>query len=239
MSNTIYNKEKNYYVYILIDPRDGYPFYIGKGTGNRYKRHLSETKENTSNRKKYNKIQKILSEGLKPLVVFHLTNVDEQTAYEEEEILTLKYGRSGIDQDGILTNIVLSSRPPSHLGVKRSLETRIIMSEKQLGNTKSKGNIGKIRSEETKIKMSISKKNKPSYKRTPEIIENYRIAQRKHRESTEMKFNLIHINGSIVTNISAKDFCTNYSNNKIINPSNFRRAMKNNKEYYGWTLLPN
>lgn len=33
---------KDYYVYILIDPRDKRPFYVGKGKGNRYQSHEKE-----------------------------------------------------------------------------------------------------------------------------------------------------------------------------------------------------
>ena len=33
-------KELNYYVYRLIDPRNGETFYVGKGKGNRVFEHL-------------------------------------------------------------------------------------------------------------------------------------------------------------------------------------------------------
>lgn len=35
------SKKLGSYVYLYIDPRDGVPFYVGKGTGNRCFAHLS------------------------------------------------------------------------------------------------------------------------------------------------------------------------------------------------------
>lgn len=40
-------KELNYYVYRLIDPRNGETFYVGKGKGNRVFEHLKTTIKKT------------------------------------------------------------------------------------------------------------------------------------------------------------------------------------------------
>jgi hypothetical protein len=60
--------QNNYYVYIYRDPENKLPFYVGKGSKNRYKKHLQEKKETTENPKKYNKIQQILNKGLLPII---------------------------------------------------------------------------------------------------------------------------------------------------------------------------
>lgn len=94
-----------YFVYALVDPLNNQPFYIGKGSGNRPRHHLYETVTNTSNRKKYNKIQKIKTKKLKPIVVIIHDNLSECQAFELERTLILRFGRKDIDPDGTLLNI--------------------------------------------------------------------------------------------------------------------------------------
>ena len=239
MYTDIYSHNNIYYVYVYIDPRNNTPFYVGKGCGNRYKRHLLETSESTDNRRKYNKIRKLISLDLQPTIKFEMIDVDEETAYNEEERLIKFYGRKDIDDYGILTNICVSNKPPNHTGYKRSIATRKKMSEKQKGNTKGRANAGIRRSIETKKLISIKLKGRKSYIRTAEILENYNIAQRKYRRATETTFNLVHYDKAIFEySISAKDFCEKYSSNEIkLEPSNFRRSMKNNSTYKGWSRL--
>ena len=40
-----------YYVYLLVDPRDGKPFYVGKGTGERCFSHVSEAHKTSKDSK--------------------------------------------------------------------------------------------------------------------------------------------------------------------------------------------
>lgn len=84
-------KELGYYVYALIDPRDGTPFYIGKGRGERYAEHGKEAfldagqsngKKDTS---KVERIRAIRSTGLEPVIwiVRHgMETTDEYTHVE-------------------------------------------------------------------------------------------------------------------------------------------------------------
>ncbi|HET8688656.1 MAG TPA: NUMOD3 domain-containing DNA-binding protein [Methanosarcina sp.] len=101
-----------YYVYVYSHPETGIPFYVGKGKGNRYKKHLKETKENTENYKKWAFIEGLRNKGLEPIIEKVFNSDNEDAAYNEEERLIKHYGRKDIDKDGILTNICESSRPP-------------------------------------------------------------------------------------------------------------------------------
>lgn len=105
-----------YYVYALIDPRNNMPFYIGKGTGKRAQTHLWDMSR-SDNIHKENKIDAIRKAGLEPQIEYLAEDIiDENFAYKMEEDLILRYGRKGYEPYGILTNICLEARPPSHRG---------------------------------------------------------------------------------------------------------------------------
>jgi hypothetical protein len=148
-----------FYVYVYYHPETNLPFYIGKGTGTRYLKHLSETKENTENYKKWAVIQGLRNKGLEPIIkkVFETDNEDD--AYNEELKLIKLYGRRDIDQGGILTNICEDSRPPKRTKALTE-EHRKKISEAHKGHTAY--NPDYKHSEETKQKMSSAKKGKPS-----------------------------------------------------------------------------
>lgn len=58
-------RKQKYYVYALIDPRDGQPFYIGKGCGKRCFQHVADVRKGrTDNIKKQARIRDILRAGL-------------------------------------------------------------------------------------------------------------------------------------------------------------------------------
>ena len=107
----------SYYIYILIDPRNNQPFYVGKGTGNRAYQHI-KLKDGNNNPYKDRKIKNILKENLEVKVDFLHTDIENETdAYllEEQEIK-----RIGINN---LTNITANAQPPSKLGWKPTAQT--------------------------------------------------------------------------------------------------------------------
>lgn len=152
-----------FYVYAYIDPTNYQVFYIGKGTGNRYLRHLKETYSNTENKKKYSYIQGLKNKGLEPTIVKVLDGLDELAAYEIEAKLIRFFGRKGIDEGGCLTNICIDNRPPRILGTNHwSEQTRIQFSEKRKG----KGNpmFGKKQTEKYyKSREKMAGENNPFY----------------------------------------------------------------------------
>jgi hypothetical protein len=75
-----------YYVYTLVDPRDGKPFYVGKGKGDRVLKHFGDWRRGrVSNWAKWLRITQIVKAGLKPE---HSILVDGLT---EAEALTVEH----------------------------------------------------------------------------------------------------------------------------------------------------
>lgn len=74
-------KEK-YYIYYHIDPRDGLPKYVGKGSGNR----AWELGKSRRSRKHLNWILKLRKLGLEPLVFIGKTFKNEEECFNVEKL---------------------------------------------------------------------------------------------------------------------------------------------------------
>jgi len=100
-----------YYVYTYTDPRNGEVFYVGKGKNKRDVYHLIEAKSDRIH-PKIQKIQKIQSSGLEPIIERVASFENESDAYDFEESLITEIGSNYIDEikDGPLTNIRLRGR---------------------------------------------------------------------------------------------------------------------------------
>jgi len=89
----------DFYVYRLVDPRNGETFYVGKGKGNRVFNHLAGTLELTDKEKdrafmslKQERIHEIHGEQLKVIPIIHRHGMkDEKTAYQVEAALIDAY----------------------------------------------------------------------------------------------------------------------------------------------------
>lgn len=92
--------ELKYYVYRLIDPRNGQTFYVGKGKGNRIFHHVNRALQKQSVdaeqvwnpdedevSAKYQQIMDIQSAGLEVIHVIHRYGMNSDTAYEVESAL--------------------------------------------------------------------------------------------------------------------------------------------------------
>ena len=203
----------HFYTYIYLDPRkkgpftygeyvfEYEPFYVGKGSYEQYKYHLTEKCQhcdpNTFKVRKINKIRKITND--EPIIVKYKENIIEEEAFKLEISLIDTIGRYDLKK-GPLVNLTDggegTSNPSketrkklseSSTGRKMSIETRRKMSISKLGNknpqfgkpkTKKQKDIlrrkliGRTISEETKKKISIKNKGKRITNETKRKISN-------------------------------------------------------------------
>ena len=80
-----------YYVYRLIDPRNGETFYIGKGKGNRVFAHARGDIETDSLSEKMTRIRSIHIAGFDVAHVIHRHGLSEKSAFEVEAALIDAY----------------------------------------------------------------------------------------------------------------------------------------------------
>ena len=96
-----------YYVYVYKNPITLYPFYVGKGCGNRAYSHLEKAKKIRKGSRESLCIiecRKLLKEELEPLIEIIIDNLSESEALSIERQLIATYGRRN-NNTGILTNM--------------------------------------------------------------------------------------------------------------------------------------
>jgi hypothetical protein len=169
-----------HYVYIHHNPITNQIFYVGVG----YKKRAWTFKWGHS-KHYYNYVLKYGT----PIVEIYKNNLTEDEAYQLEEQLISKYGRMGIDKDGILVN-KSSGGKTSAKGTKQYITDEW---KKKIGDA----NRGK-KKHTTKTKNSISNKNsKPviQYSLNNELIKEW-----KSQWDASQKLNINHksINNCVI-----------------------------------------
>ncbi|MDI9357363.1 MAG: hypothetical protein QM528_00270 [Phycisphaerales bacterium] len=104
-----------YYVYVLLDPTDNNPFYVGKGVGNRVFDHcLCALKDTDTSNAKYDKIREIIEskKEVNHIIVRHGLSEDEAFKIEDSLIDTLTY-----------CGILLSNVVGGHKSIEKGLMT--------------------------------------------------------------------------------------------------------------------
>ena len=199
-----------FYVYKIINPITNRIFYIGKGTGNRCKQHLTDKKEYCANKRLNGYIRNLIENKEQPIIEKIQENLTEEVAYELEESLIKKYGRKGIDENGILLNILESGRPPSFSGEDHPW-------------------YGRKHTEETKDKIS---------KTIKENIKNGIITPRSgftHSEESKEKNRVAHL-GKIQSNETIKKrVSTRIKNNKPQTDFQKQKAREANQK--SWKII--
>jgi hypothetical protein len=100
-------KARQFYVYVLRDPRDGTPFYVGKGAGSRSRQHLADYRAGRIlNAAKFARIDEIVKCGEEPTVEIAFSDLSERQALALEIRLIRDIGWKN------LTNILPGSLGP-------------------------------------------------------------------------------------------------------------------------------
>jgi len=143
------------YVYTLTDPRNGMPFYVGKGHGKRCEFHLDEAKYYTKRKsKKLNKIRKLMSLGMKPIITKVEENVSDAQAIDFECLLIAEMRDIGI----LLTN--MTDGGDGAKGYKHTEEHKQMMRELFVGRIFTEEHrqaMSKPKSEEGRKKMALAR----------------------------------------------------------------------------------
>lgn len=143
-----------WYVYVLYDPRNNKPFYVGKGKKHRLSATVNINQTGNALKRKF--LSEMESDGLKPKIEIVAEYPEETNALTHEKELIQKYGRI-IKGDGILTNYS-DGGDSSNVGWVPSEETRKIWSYQRSGvkqttehiQKRVKKNLGQQRSLEQK-----------------------------------------------------------------------------------------
>lgn len=181
--------EAKFYVYVYLDVTkkgdfiygdyhfEYEPFYVGKGYDKRCEEHLRESSLQYKSFKN-NKIKKLLSLELNPIILKVSFNIFEIDAFELEKKLIQIIGRRDLKK-GPLTNLTdggegivgliktekhRKNLSLSSLGKKMSKEAKEKISKSLIGNTRHQGC---KQSEATKKQISETKKGTLSWNATP------------------------------------------------------------------------
>jgi len=210
------------YVYTLTDPRNGMPFYVGKGHGKRCEFHLDEAKYYTKRKsKKLNKIRKLMSLGMKPIITKVEENVSDAQAIDFECLLIAEMRDIGIP----LTN--MTDGGDGAQGYKHTEEHKQMMRELFVGrifteehrqamskpkSEEGRANIAKARltttyrpSEETKRKTSEALLGRPSPMKGRKQSEESKAKMSAMRKGLpKLKVDCPHCQKSIAVNVAKR-----------------------------------
>jgi hypothetical protein len=118
-----------FYVYLLIDPRDGHVFYVGKGKGYRFKSHVSGAYSGKhSNGAKDFFIREIMLSGAQVCEVIFADGMSEEGALACEKAMILllrEHGLTNISRGNITSRQSCAMRVDSLISAKTSYDVWI------------------------------------------------------------------------------------------------------------------
>lgn len=108
MNLTAKQEDRRFYVYHLIDPRDGSVFYVGKGTGNRVSQHVrNAVRGRVDNAPKHKRIMQIIRSGHAVIERVVADKMTERAAFQIERQMIAEMRECGITNisGGSVSNI--------------------------------------------------------------------------------------------------------------------------------------
>lgn len=231
--------QNNHYVYCLIDPRNGLPFYIGKGKDDRMYDHekiVSKGIVPNNNSFLFRKIKKIKNKGLSIIYKKIYENLDDKSALAIEIDEIKKIGRNNIGR-GPLCN--LTDGGEGNSGKIISEETKLKMSitaKERLKNPVNHSMFGKCHSKLSKMKMSAS-----AVSRFSSPLERARISEATRKgmfssgyvKRVSKEISLVSPSGEIVIAKNISKFCRD---NNLQNGNVYKVLRGKIKSHRGWTL---
>lgn len=165
-----------FYAYIYSDPRDGSPFYVGKGKGGRSHAHL---KKRGPNRILINKIKQIEAAGIAPNIVV-ISCETEEAAFNLERTLITALGRRDQSKGTLLNYTDGGQGSSGRTWFRHSEETKERIRQSSLGRRVS---------EETKARISAANKGRagPSEEQKLKMREASRSPEARRKNSETQK----------------------------------------------------
>ncbi len=158
---------RRFYVYQLRLENSTTPFYIGKGSRDRFREHFRKTNLEKPSHKN-NIIKKATREGIKVLSEILCTGMTEEEALASEAHLVFVYGRRW-DGTGCLANLSEGGQGPNGVShgpqtpehIAKRMLNRVLPPMTEAHREKLRLiNKGRITSEETRLKISEANKGK-------------------------------------------------------------------------------
>ena len=223
--NWVYDVDPVYYVYYLVNPETGIPFYVGKGKGNRCYQHFKDTLEKSRNKRLTGHIKKLREQGIEPIAIKFKENLIEEDAYNLEEEKIKEFGRIGYEENGILMNLLLDARPPIRYGEENgfygrthSEETKRIIGDANKGRhhtEKAKEQIrqrhlGVPKSEEHRNKIREKSIGRTVKEETKQKLREHNLREdvlRKNIESKQKEWIVTFPDGHEEEVVNLSDFC--------------------------------
>lgn len=229
-----------FYVYVYCDPRkpsdfsSGFePFYIGKGTKDRAYHHLQPNRKN-SNAIFTNKISKIRSLGLEPIVSIVADNLSEDQAFQLEVELISKFGMypngclCNLTEGGVggrLSEESISKISATLTGSKLTEETK-----KKISHSLQ----GKHRDAETKLKIaSTLKGTKHSEERRSNLVKA--INEKFSNLQNLQRYTIFNNDGPFAT-VFGNDSITDLGFSEIYNSLRTGKPLSRGK-FKGWKII--